>query len=465
MKIGIINKSFERKEQMCVNDPVKKRIKVAVYCVFIVVYFVFFLTRPFIGDDKAYSIHIDFSTLSSIFAFYKSQYYSFSSREIINTFSIFFAQKPHFIWAFVTSCVFALTGYTIVSMFTKRRLEDHIIVLSLLTFYPIVHMESAGWIATTTTYLYPLCFGLVALKAISDTENNIQINPFKKVLYSLALLYACNQEQMVLIVSAFYWLYIGYRLFTQKKISWYVVFNGILALCSLIFIYTCPGNYARSSSNIYTYYPEYIKFNGFQKLFLGIATAISETFNYEHLLIFIATAIIAYSSFKTNNKWYLKQIAFIPFILLGIVYFFPFVLPGHFTIVNLIPRVMEIYRAPQPSIPLNKDTIIIIAISILFYGCILVGVSNAFDKDEKKKKILCILILLAGICSRVMMGFSPTVFASGMRTYIYYYFSYILVFAIVYTYLFNKNELHELVLLNGFILFGILSVLSIRWFD
>jgi hypothetical protein len=51
------------------------------------------------------------------------------------------------------------------------------------------------------------------------------------------------------------------------------------------------------------------------------------------------------------------------------------------------------------------------------------SVIRAFDKPERK---IALFILATGFISRVLMGFSPTVYASSYRTFLYMYFSIII---------------------------------------
>ena len=60
-----------------------------------------------------------------------------------------------------------------------------------------------------------------------------------------------------------------------------------------------------------------------------------------------------------------------------------------------------------------------LVISVLF----IVTVIYILVKLLKENSILPIIIILMGCASRVIMGFSPTVFVSGSRTMIFMYFS------------------------------------------
>ncbi|EOS8067559.1 hypothetical protein C8050_RS02000, partial [Enterococcus faecium] len=58
--------------------------------------------------------------------------------------------------------------------------------------------------------------------------------------------------------------------------------------------------------------------------------------------------------------------------------------------------------------------------------CLLLGIYLSFT--NKKIALFLSLLMVMGFCSRVIMGFSPTVWASGMRTY---YILYVVVAIVV----------------------------------
>lgn len=47
--------------------------------------------------------------------------------------------------------------------------------------------------------------------------------------------------------------------------------------------------------------------------------------------------------------------------------------------------------------------------------CLIIGIYISFD--DKNLLFFLVVLMMMGFCSRLIMGFSPTVWASGMRTY------------------------------------------------
>ena len=59
--------------------------------------------------------------------------------------------------------------------------------------------------------------------------------------------------------------------------------------------------------------------------------------------------------------------------------------------------------------------------------------------DDKKIAFMNIFILGAAFCSRIAMGFSPTLYASAERTFIFAYFSLIICTFLLYNNLTGKR--------------------------
>ncbi|HAP9462676.1 TPA: hypothetical protein IWJ87_000087, partial [Enterococcus faecium] len=98
-------------------------------------------------------------------------------------------------------------------------------------------------------------------------------------------------------------------------------------------------------------------------------------------------------------------------------------------------------------------TLVVLALLL----CLIVGIYLSFD--NKKTSIFLVILMIMGFCSRLIMGFSPTVWASGMRTY------YILYVVIAILVLMAVKELMKSMSVqkNEFMQFG-LTVLGICTF-
>ena len=81
----------------------------------------------------------------------------------------------------------------------------------------------------------------------------------------------------------------------------------------------------------------------------------------------------------------------------------------------------------------------------------------------KEKSLLPLLIFLAGFASRFIIGFSPTIFASGARTAFILYMSLIIVILYTLNKLYKDNKLSSknTIILNG----SIVIIVMLTYFD
>jgi hypothetical protein len=83
---------------------------------------------------------------------------------------------------------------------------------------------------------------------------------------------------------------------------------------------------------------------------------------------------------------------------------------------NLFTKMNSFLGAYVSGVDLNSilNSYIPLIIGFITLGCIVITVILSFDGNEMK--ILGMLCICAGICTRMMMGFLPSVFVSGNRT-------------------------------------------------
>lgn len=76
------------------------------------------------------------------------------------------------------------------------------------------------------------------------------------------------------------------------------------------------------------------------------------------------------------------------------------------------------YSKAQESIVI---TFMNFVLPVLLFSLLISIVIYLILKTKNKYNYMFVLLFLSGICSRLILGFSPTVYASGKRTVIYFY--------------------------------------------
>jgi len=379
-----------------------------------------------LGDD-IYFNQIDFS---NIIEWLGIRYNTWSSRLFIEFILVLLLKLPHIIWCLLNSFMIILITYCISYLFTKNTFKDKILSFLLVCLYPLSKVSGTGWYATTLNYLWPLAIGLFALIPIKNALIEKKESKSMQILYSLALIFACNQEQMCALILGFYLVFIIY-LYKEKKLNKYIIFQFLLSLSSIIFILTCPGNDVRFSNEITSWYPEYENFNLIKKATVGLLSTMSKVVISLETPLLLLLIIIPYLLRK--DKSLIKLNSYIPIFLTVILK-------------NFDKFLLKLKIYEQKIVIFDSSMIPIILMSIVFIISVTMSLYFIFKKTKSNLKYLIPLIFVAGLLSRLILSFSPTVYASGIRTYIFYDFSIIIVlFSIIRSFI--KKENYDFILL------------------
>lgn len=393
------------------------------------------------GDDLWFK-KIDINNLNN---YITERYNDWSSRIIIEIFLISLLKLPTIVWMFINSLMLVIIAFSINHIFQIKKTIYKFLTIFLILLYPLSNMSEVGWYATSLNYLWPLALGLFALLPIKNACISKKEKWYMYPLYIISLLYACNQEQMCAIIFCFYLIFTIY-LYKNKKLTKFNLFQLFIAILSLIFIITCPGNSERKIIETATWYPEFTSFNILQKLYLGInSTMIFITIrtNIPFLLLSILLPVLSFASNKKNII--IKIITCIPIFTILILNIFSNFISSVFPYFKIILEKLALF--------INSNQPLNIGISgLLFLGLCLLVMSSViitlFYSLKQKERYFISLIMCAGFASRIIMGFSPTIYASGIRTFIFLDFSAIIVSIYILLYLREKIDKKLNVILN-----------------
>jgi hypothetical protein len=282
---------------------------------------------------------------------------------------------------------------------------------------------SAGWVTMSVNYLWTISFGVSFLVVIKKIIVDDEISGYEYFISSVFLFFSINHEIMcvlLLLILLSTSIYLVYR----KRNHWFVYFSLVLCIISLIFILTAPGNQVRRSSEL----KWFIDFNNISlvdKLEIGLSSAFSKClFNFNFIYFFFSLFLFISIWNKYQDGLY-KVYSIIP-LMIGILFgnvayvivdrMFPYLanLDTEMSKYGLIT--LQNFTQIQSYIPFFILYATILIVFILFYLLF----------DNEWQSFIAIGILILGILSRVIVAFSPTVWASGARTYSYLFISLIL---------------------------------------
>ena len=359
------------------------------------------------GDDVWFVIANEGKNL---FTFIFERYQIWTSRVIIETILVIFAKYlPIFIYKICNLGMFYLLSHSISKLIIIHKneniRENNRYICILLFAIPFSLYFEAGWIATSTNYLWVTATGIYSILLLKRIICNERINILQKISHFLCLIYACNQEQMAGILFIVYSIGIIY-LIKNKKIKLSIIITYLIIICFIIFILTCPGNAIRKQKEEATWYNDFSELSLVEKATNSINSMMDYMIKDGRVIFYIFEIILCFSIYLTTNKYLKKIIGLTPLALTIFLKYLYRILDDDIISSKLFSNAnFEIYL------------IILIFIEL--------GILIAFS-EKNNFQLIGSLIYFCGFISRFIMMFSPTVFASGERTSLFLYISLIL---------------------------------------
>lgn len=365
-----------------------------------------------VGDDPSFRQYV----IMGIPNFVGMRWNNWSSRFILEGILLGMLSLPVVIWHVITPLMFVLIYYSILKLIDKKKslvfIQTVIIIIFSINFGLY---GSAGWYATTINYVWVFGLGLYVLSFIPAILENKRIKVWQWLTITISALIATNQEQMCALIIGFYALTLLYYLIKNKRINVFLLWVCAISIIMLTLHVICPGNEIRRLVETSQYYPEYYKLSIFRKVYLGMLTTLAPMATTYILPIIIYLFIIMYLGLTSNNPK-IRIVSIIPLIGAMLINFmFRFDCPALNQIVKYGSSKGDLIGVPRVT---WIQIALILAMLIIFLLCIWITIKTC----KLSTSIICGIILIAAFCSRVMMGFSPSVFASGERTFIFMYY-------------------------------------------
>ena len=416
------------------KSNVVKKIYKSNYFPFFVLLILFLLLLSLCGwqgDDIGIRARTEIFHMS--IDYYKKMVMGWSSRVIINTFveviTVNFGLK---VWVILTGLVMYLLAYSISKILytdDEYKRESNFFITFMLLMYPFASMGDAGWVATSVSYLWPLAFGLLSMISIKKIYMGEELKWFEKVIFTLALLFGANAEQMCAVLLAINIVFSIYFWKTNRK-SVYLFIQTILCILSFAFHLLCPGNSVRSIAETTKWFPNYGMLSIVDKFELGFSSTIDDWVMNNNLVFIIFSFLLCILVFKLYKDTLYRIVSAIPLIFSTIFSLGRPILSVIF--VNLYNSIGEVSQEGLITASNCQSGSAYILLFIYSFTVVAIMLSLYLIFGNTLKSLFANLILILGLATRIVMGFSPTIWASGGRTFICIYFSIIILSVLLF---------------------------------
>lgn len=389
------------------------------------------------GDDIFFKL---VSGERSLLSYLQFRYSQWTGRLVIESI-LWLTSRYDILFRILHPLAIGLLGISLYKLLPERKLGTSWLTVILIALIPIELFISAGWITTNVHYIWVGALGVFSLIPLKKIYEKKTIKWFEYIFYFLAVLYASNNEQMFVALALFYAGGFLYLLISERKFNLYIFLSlGIMAL-NFINMLFAPGNMAREADEIAQWFPTFGELSIFQKFDLGLASSLFH-YLYNSNFIYLALCIIlVIGIFWKKETIKAKIISLIPLvaaILLG------FVLKVYELAVVWLENSSSgevlrlVYRRYKESSILYGDGFNIFSIkSLLVYLLMIVIVFSIIYSiykllGNRRETLLLSYILGVGLITRTMMGISPTIWISGVRTFMIFYLC--LMYVVLYLY-------------------------------
>lgn len=154
-------------------------------------------------------------------------------------------ENRYLVWKICYVLMYVLWVYSLYKL-TKCYIG---IIIGLAMLYPIIDMSSAGWIASSLNYFWPLVLGTYLFVAINKVISGEHVRFFEIILSFMAAVVVVNVEQYVVLHMLCLGVIFVYLLvrkdYSKLKFGMITLHFLIALIVSFAFIMACSGNGAR----------------------------------------------------------------------------------------------------------------------------------------------------------------------------------------------------------------------------
>lgn len=363
-----------------------------------------------------------------------------SSRLLTDSMTYIFC-RWHILWRLFNPAVLTALAWILSELIPAKNKKLRNIMLCALIIYPTMIIVDAGFIATTVNYLWPITFAAINILVFQKLYGGHRFRVIYLAVIPL-LLYSLNMEMMSAVLCFVFILGCCMMIY-NKKVHLFPFVQGIISIGGLLVAYlgNLNGDNSRMVREIGRYFPEYATLNIFEKLELGFSSTfycMTMKLSFASAAFIAFTIFLAVTVFKSSKN-----------VMLRLTALFPCAFAFVFSVISVTPLnnsdFIQFFTGGMQNYKMNKAVysfepvpdIIFLIIAV----CVLATV--AILLKDKLDVLKAFLLLGTGLGTRLIMGFSPTVWASGYRTFAIFIITMIIVAVMIADKYFNKSKSTE----------------------
>ncbi len=393
----------------------KEYLPLLIFAVIQVVYHIFM--REPEGSDAMWFFRNQLDAYS-LKDYLMTRYETWASRIFIEAVLVYVSRNV-LLWKVLDWVFWVFLAWAFIMLFPKEKRETAAyVVVGFLLVYPMWDLRTAGWIATSANYSWPLALGVFSLHGTAKAFYGEKTPVGMWILYGAAALYGANMEQMSAVLLAVNVCAIIYFIPAKTPVRLYgsAIIGAVIAAGEFVFIMTCPGNAARKNQEIINWMPNFASYNLLDKISMGFADTMQHLITSGNVLFLCYVSLLAVLVFLKTKDLKYRLAAVLPVGLNICLTGFKDMLENCFPTFSDLMEENAFINGSNYHIAANYIPTVLY---LLIIGCMLL---SCVAVCESWFELFGQGILLAlALATRVIMGFTPTIYVSQERTFFYLY--------------------------------------------
>jgi hypothetical protein len=395
--------------------PSHGRTLLLIYCLGLILFTILItlVTRRIGSDDTIFQNQI--KPFPNVIDWVTFRYTSWSGRFFPEAFVYIFSQIPLFIWKIVSVIIYGVFVATLFAyyklLFQRSTTKDYFALIAIFTVPLLIDsrsfLDGTFWVSGSMNYFWMVAAAIVALYAIVyRVAKNTPPHWIIRVVSLLGGIVAASFEQTGLVIVTVSIIFLGILFYRNRRsIPWYeIIFTIVIAAICILSLHA-PGNALRLKQETLTWLPDFYTISLSTHVDYSLRWFLDAAVNHEgFLFIGIWLTLIYLLLKKVTKTWY--NIGIIAVLVMATTIsllkgFHPFTYMFNF------------YPNWDMPLPHHADLVVIIP----WIGVLLTTmIAPLFVFPKTLKGALVSLFIAASLADLALVTFSPTIYASGLRT-------------------------------------------------
>ena len=384
-------------------------------------------------DDEIYkNAFYDYSSFFNWITFF---YNNWSGRIVVSTLTTFFTNMPTYVFLISNITVFfifIITIYFICNiMFENIEKKLKLMLLCCIPcffYFMKLNVIKYGviWLTGALNYFWPATFMLVSLIPFISELKSYNIKSKYYIIFLLANIISAMVEQTGLVLVCFGIITLILLKKENRKINKLLIIHLIIIILLFGICILAPGNVERKMVEELQWYNDFSMLSLFEKVNQGFRVFLDHTLNDNIILTTYFILQLIYLKSRNESKTKL-DILFIVSLSVYIIW------------ANLF-RENEIFNLASFEIKKMYKYIDIIKIILNYIITIHIGIELLYIMKNSKNSFIVSLLYSASVCAIIILGFSPTIYASGDRIFLLTDFLIILINSLLSIEIFKEEK-------------------------